>query len=109
MKRTYLKKTSKKQADKQSLWNEKVEAKILQDGYYCQWCGKDGHRRNKDDMFYLGGHHPIKRRFNVEQEPFICHNICHLFIEDHNIDVIKYPNKEVWLTKVKDEETTASK
>lgn len=83
-----LNKLSKKQRIKQDIWNQigdRVSEKL---NYMCQWCGTKGHRDNHEDLFYLGGHHLLPRRFNdyTENNYYSSHNICHGFITD-NVDV----------------------
>jgi len=106
MKRTPLRRTkglnpiSKKQRVKQSAWNKKVSAKRRELNFICQWCGRKGHDYNPELPYFLGGHHADVKRshggMNIEQEPYVCHNICHQFIDDHNIDVNQYPTKRAW-------------
>ena len=83
-----LNKISSKQRIKQDIWNQIGDRVAEKLNYMCQWCGTKGHRNNPEDLFYLGGHHILPRRFNdyTEKNYYLSHNICHGFITD-NVDV----------------------
>ena len=97
-KRTPIKHTSNKQKEKNKHWKEVTNQKASDLHYLCQWCGKLGDMLIMDTSFCLDGHHIIKRRYNIHtyKNCYICHRLCHCFIEDHNIDVGVYPNKKAW-------------
>ncbi len=89
-----LNKISDKQRIKQTTWKQigdKVAEKL---DYICQWCGTKGHRDDPENLFYLGGHHILPRRFNdyARTNFYLSHNICHGFITDNNIDVLVLPD-----------------
>ena len=97
MKKSYIKKRSLKKIDRDRIWNEITDQKCAEEGYYCQWCGKSGHRRDKEDWNWLDGHHIIPRRFNIHTKDncYIVHRApCHGEVD--KIDLEKYPNHEVW-------------
>ena len=97
MKRSPLRKISKKQAEKNKLWKLITITKAINLGYICQWCGKKG--RFDGSMNSLSGHHIIKRsqgRLDTDENCYVCHWLCHQFIDDNSIDVSKYPSEEVW-------------
>ena len=89
-----LNKISDKQRIKQTTWKQigdKVTDKL---DFTCQWCGTKGHRDDLEDLFYLGGHHILPRRFNdyARTNFYLCHNICHGFITGNNIDILVTPS-----------------
>lgn len=90
MKHTRLNPLSDKQREKNRIWREITLLKWAELGRKCQWCGE--YVREPD------GHHIIKRRYNIhtKENCYVCHRFCHSFIEDNNIDVGEYLNKEVW-------------
>lgn len=90
MKRTPFKKVSKKQALKLAKWQA---VKIVRIHYLiskygapvCEYCGenKSGH-----EFWILDGHHIDGNRNNNDPSNcYVCHRICHSWIEDHNIKV----------------------
>jgi len=75
-----------------ALWKAITDQKAKDLNYTCQWCHLPGRR---DDPFNpLEGHHIIKRRYNIHtyENCFVCHRLCHNFIEINNIDV-RQPRK----------------
>lgn len=96
-----LKPVSEKQKAKNENWNRTTDEKAAELNHICQWCNFRGQRRTPTSFpySYLDGHHIIKRRYNVhtKENCYICHRYpCHREIEDNNIDVTKYPNREAW-------------
>jgi len=95
----HINKISQKQKYINSEWHKNVQQKCEDLDFTCQWCGKkglptkSGIRRN-----CLTGHHIIKRRFGVHTyaNVYICHWLCHDYIEIHNVSVLKYPTKLDW-------------
>ncbi len=87
-----LNKVSTKQKVINELWREITDQKAKDLNYICQWCHLPG--RRDDDFNPLDGHHTIKRRFGIHtyKDCFICHRLCHNFIEENNIDVSEYPS-----------------
>lgn len=74
-----------------ALWREITDQKAKDLNNICQWCHLPGRR---DAPFNkLIGHHIIKRRYqlNTYENCFVCHRLCHNFIEINNIDVAKHP------------------
>uniref|UniRef100_A0A6M3LIV4 Putative homing endonuclease n=1 Tax=viral metagenome TaxID=1070528 RepID=A0A6M3LIV4_9ZZZZ len=68
----------------------------------CQWCETAGHRVDPESLFYLDGHHIIRRSRgggNDISNAYLCHRMCHTEITDKNVDVLKYPTKELWEAK----------
>jgi hypothetical protein len=105
LKRTPLKRgkgirmVSKKQAVKNANWKKITDDKAASLNYICQWCGQPGQLVSPELPNYLDGHHKIKRRYNIhtDENCYIAHRFpCHRFIEDNNVDVAIYPNKEFW-------------
>jgi len=105
MKRTPLKRykrlnpISPKRAAINELWREITDEKAEELDYICRWCHGFGQRDDSREIFtYLDGHHIEKRRYNIHtgKNCYIVHRPCHGFIEDHNIDVKIYPDKEAW-------------
>lgn len=99
MKRTPLKRVSKRQQVKLRIWKRVTMERIAQitDEFgvpICLWCGGRGDVLG-DGIFGLHGHHADEDRENNTQENcYPCHNICHLFISDNNVDVRIYPNSK---------------
>ncbi len=94
MKKTPLRKVSKKQAIKNKIWREITLLKWGKQNHYCSWCGR--YVDNPD------GHHIIRRsrgRIDTEDNCYIVHRICHDFIGLNNIDVSVYKNKGEWLSR----------
>jgi hypothetical protein len=93
---------SPKQAAKNKAWKEVTDEKAEELDYICQWCHQPGQRDNPNRIFppmaYLTGHHIKKRRYNdhTKENCYVCHWLCHDFIELWNIDVTEYPDEEVW-------------
>jgi hypothetical protein len=100
--KTRIKMVSKKQAVKNASWRKTTDEKAESLNHTCQWCGQTGQRISPELPGYLDGHHTIKRRFNVHT-PDVCYIVhrlpCHREIEDNNIDVRVYPNREFWLRR----------
>lgn len=94
-----LQPVSDKQREKNALWNKITDEKCHETGFMCLWCGQPGQRNDPTHWDYLDGHHTRKPRYLHNEKQF-CYPVhrapCHSFIEDNNIDVEKYPNKEVW-------------
>jgi len=96
---TGLNPKSDKQRAKDKHWNEVTDERCYETGFICLWCGRPGQRNDYTHFDYLDGHHIIKRRFNIHttENCYPVHRApCHGFIDDNNIDVREYPNKEVW-------------
>jgi len=99
LKRTALKRhkrlnpVSPRQAALNEEWREITDSKARELGFICQWCHRPGG--------YLDGHHIIKRRYNIhtKENCYVCHRLCHSFIEEHNIDVTVYRDEEAWKAK----------
>lgn len=100
MKRTPLRKKSKKQTEKDKHWKEVTNQKAKDLSFRCQWCGQLGTRVwNENPWQYLSGHHKIKRRFNIHtyENCYLCHVLpCHHFLETLGVDVREYPTLAVW-------------
>ena len=99
-----LKPVSEKQKAKNELWSRITDMRAWEEGMICQWCGKEGARWPGKPTL-LDGHHIIKRRYNIhtKENCYICHRFpCHREIEDNNIDVRQYPNREAWLRSKND-------
>jgi len=95
-----IKPISDKQRQKNAHWKQITDEKCAELNYVCQWCGQRGHRLEQGFQI-LDGHHIIKRRYNIhtKENCYICHRApCHREIEDNNIDVNQYPNREAWLS-----------
>lgn len=82
MKRTPLRKVSKKQAIRNREWNKTVAFLVADRAkYHCENCGQ------LPDWRGLQGHHIIKRRFNNDDPDNIeilcakCHNVRHFIYE----------------------------
>jgi hypothetical protein len=91
---TALNPITDKQKKINATWKEITDQKSKDLDYICQWCGLPGKR---DAGFNcLTGHHILKRRFGVHtyDNDFVCHLLCHSFIEDHSVDVTKIHNSE---------------
>lgn len=102
MRKTPLRKISKKQRGKQAVWDSVTDQKAQDLNYICEWCGKKGHRDKdrKNDWFYLWGHHKKKRSLGREdtyENCYLIHYLCHSFVEQKGIDVNKYPSRKEWL------------
>jgi len=99
---------SPKQAALNEEWNEITNEKAKELGYLCQWCHKPGQRDDKDHIFppngYLDGHHTRKPRssHNEKKYCYVCHRLCHFFIDTHNIDVTVYLDEEAWVNRDKE-------
>lgn len=95
-----LRPVSDKQKAKNELWAKITEEKCYETGFICLWCGKPGQRNDRTRIDYLNGHHTRKPRRNHNKIEF-CYPIhefrCHQEIEDNNVDVELYPNREAWL------------
>jgi len=93
---------SPKQAALNEEWNRITDEKAKEIGYFCQWCHEPGQRDERLHIFppmgYLDGHHTKKPRtsHNEKKYCYVCHRLCHYFIEAHNIDVGEYPDEEAW-------------
>lgn len=93
---------SPKQAALNEEWNRITDEKAKEIGYFCQWCHEPGQRDDRLHIFppmgYLDGHHTKKPRssHNEKKYCYVCHRLCHYFIEAHNIDVGEYPDEEAW-------------
>lgn len=91
---------SDKQREKNEHWNDITLEKCAETGFMCFWCGRPGQRNDNTRFDYLDGHHIIKRRHNIHTKKN-CYPVhrtpCHGEIEDNNIDVRQYPNREAWL------------
>ena len=89
---------SPKQKAKNELWNRTTDERAEEEHYRCQWCHKLGNR-NPNSFSYLNGHHKIKRRYNIhtKENCYVVHEFkCHGEIEDNNVDVRVYPDREAW-------------
>ena len=87
---------SDRQRERNAKWKKITDQKALNLNHICQWCGKLGRR---DDPFNpLEGHHIIKRSYRIDtwENCYLCHRLCHSFIEDNSIDVREFPNKKAW-------------
>ncbi len=87
---------SPKQKEKNKHWKE-ITARKADDLYgICQWCNQWGSLYG--DFNPLDGHHTIKRRHNRNEyeDCYLCHRLCHSFIEDKNIDVSVIKTKREW-------------
>ena len=96
---TRLNPKSDKQRAKDKLWNKNTEEKCYETGFICLWCHQPGQRNDNTRFDYLDGHHTRKPRYMHNKKRFCypAHRApCHGFIEDHNIDVELYPDKEAW-------------
>jgi hypothetical protein len=99
---------SPKQAALNEEWNEITNEKVKKLDYLCQWCHKPGQRDDKYHIFppngYLDGHHTRKPRssHNEKKYCYVCHRLCHFFIDTHNIDVSVYPDEEAWVNREKE-------
>ncbi len=88
MKRSYIKRVSKKQQIKLNKWRaitlERATYLAEKYGYaLCEYCGgaEGGHELTSFD-----GHHIDKnRRNNTQENCYICHRICHGKITDENL------------------------
>ncbi len=91
MKKSYIKRVSKKQVEKNKKWREVTDQKAKELNNTCQWCGQYGRR---DDPYNpLDGHHIIKRRYGVDalENCFVVHRImCHP--EADKVE-LEYPDK----------------
>jgi len=91
---------SDKQRAKDAHWNGVTAERCYEVGFMCLWCGQPGQRNDNTRFDYLDGHHTIKRRYNVHTKE-VCYPVhrapCHGEIDDNNIDVNEYPNREAWL------------
>ena len=90
---------SEKQRAKNILWNKITDERAAEEYFICQWCHKQGQRLYPDRFWdWLDGHHIVKRRHNnhTRENCYIAHRLCHNFIEDNNIDVSLYRNKQEW-------------
>ena len=92
---------SPKQRVLNRLWNKITTRRCLEEQYICQWCHYAGHRFDPESIGYLDGHHIIKRsrgRIDTPRNCYIVHRFkCHGEIEDNNVDVRIYPDREAWL------------
>lgn len=99
LKKIPLRKVSSKQAVKLRLWKRVTMKRIAEiaDEFgvpICLWCGTQGYILS-DGIFGLHGHHMDgNRENNTPENCYPCHNICHLFISDNNVDVRIYPNSK---------------
>ena len=98
-----LRKVSKKQQEKNKLWNEITNQKCKELDYRCQWCGRYGVRVGDNAFMLLAGHH-IRNRSQGgsydKENCYVCHWLpCHLEIRDNNVDVNKYPDRLSWLQR----------
>lgn len=99
---------SLKQAAINELWREATDEKAEELDYICQWCHEPGQRDNPGRIFnpgaYLDGHHIKKRRYadHTKGNCYVCHRLCHYFIETHIIDVKIYPDEEAWANRNKE-------
>lgn len=95
-----LRPISDKQKVINKLWNEITDEKCYETDFICLWCGKKGQRHDRGRLDYLNGHHTRKPRYK-HNKPEFCYPAhefkCHQEIEDNNIDVEEYPNREIWL------------
>lgn len=85
---------------KNAHWDKITEERAEEECYICQWCHHIGQRLSPDIPAYLDGHHIIKRRYNIHTKDncYIVHRFrCHGEIEDNNVDVRIFPNREAWL------------
>jgi len=89
-----------KQAVKNDLWGRITDRKCKETGFICLWCGKAGQRHDRERLDYLNGHHARKPRYK-HNKPKFCYPAhqfkCHQEIDDNNVDVERYPNREAWL------------
>jgi 5-methylcytosine-specific restriction endonuclease McrA len=95
-----LKPMSKKQRTKNRLWKGIADGRAEEENFTCQWCHRRGQRTDPQRLDYLDGHHIIKRRYNIHMREncYICHRFkCHGEIEDNNVDVGLFPNREAWI------------
>ena len=108
LKRMPIKAKSDKQRAKDRHWKETTDIKANALGFKCQWCGGLGVRIwNENPWEYLSGHHILPRRFNIHtyDNCYICHELpCHNLIENNNVDVRVYPNKNAWETRTNEME-----
>ena len=88
MKKVRINPISDKQKEKNKQWKAITDRKVKDLNNICQWCGRFG--------WLLDGHHIIKRRYGIDtyENCYICHRLCHGFIEDNNVDVRIYKSKE---------------
>lgn len=100
--RKRIKPISDKQKIKNALWNKITNGRCEKLGYICEYCGKRGQRINSEALDWLDGHHIQRRsrgRIDTEENCYICHRVCHSYIEDHNIIVSQgdYWKRKYWL------------
>ena len=96
---TRLNPKSDRQRAKDAHWNRITNERCYELGFMCLWCHQPGQRDDNTRFDYLDGHHKTKRRHNIHTKKncYIAHQvICHRFIEDNNVDVNEYPDKEAW-------------
>ena len=81
-------------------WSKITQDKIRELNGVCQFC----ERVNSDIPFdFLSGHHIVKRRYGIHtrENHYLMHYwSCHLFVEEHNIDVRIYPTRSAWEAEV---------
>jgi hypothetical protein len=91
---------SDQQRERDRLWNEITAERCYEMGFICLWCGRPGQRNDPTRFDYLDGHHTKKPRRSHNEKKY-CYPVhrapCHGEIEDNNIDVEQYPNRENWL------------
>jgi hypothetical protein len=90
---------TEKQRAIQLEWSKVVQQKSKDLNFICQWCGRQGQPTKAGiSRNCLTGHHIIKRRFGIHtyENAFICHWLCHDYIETHGVNVVEYPSKLVW-------------
>ena len=92
---------SDKQRAKNELWGEITDERVIEENHICQWCHQRGSRLFPRLHSHLDGHHIVKRsqgRIDTPENCYIVHRFkCHGEIDDNNVDVQQYPNREVWL------------
>ena len=88
MKRVRINPISKRQRQKNEKWQEITNELCQKLEYRCQYCGRKGHRRDIDSLFYLDGHHFIKRSLggtDIKENCYLAHRKCHTEIEAKGI------------------------
>jgi len=95
MRNSTIKPISAKQRAKNRSWKAVTDDRTKRLDWLCEWCGTSGARTSSWDP--LDGHHIEKRRNNnhFESNCFVCHRLCHRYIEDNNIKVYR-GMKGVW-------------
>lgn len=98
--RKRINRISPMQAARNQLWNEITDERAIEEHHICQWCHQSGQRLYPQLLSYLDGHHTVKprRSHNKPEYCYIVHRFqCHGEIEDNNIDVRVYHDREAWL------------